>query len=121
MTDLRSISYIKHRATRAPPCRLARGYGIEYLLNDNIYLDCIYSTVAGAVRNSNRLSWWNILTADDVHLFAWLSVAGQSEILKIALGGLFTIDKKEGSGYTTRAFSHYEGYERLCFWVITRW
>lgn len=53
---------------------LAHGYELEYSLNDNIYLDCVYSTVAGAVRNSNKVSWRNILTADDLHMLTWLSV-----------------------------------------------
>lgn len=48
----------------------ARGYELEYGLNDNIYLDCIYSTVAGVVRNSNNVSRRNILTVDDVHMLA---------------------------------------------------
>lgn len=68
---------------KALPCSPVHGYELEYSLNDNIYLYCIYSTVAGAVRNSNKVSWWNILTADDVHMLAWLSVAVQSETQKI--------------------------------------
>lgn len=61
---------------------MAHGYELEYSLNDNIYLGCIYSTVARAVRNSNKVSRWNILTADDVHMLAWLSVAVQTETKK---------------------------------------
>lgn len=63
----------------ALPCSRAHGYELEYSLNANIYLHCIYSTVAGAVRNNNKVSWSNILTADDVHMLAWLSVALESE------------------------------------------
>lgn len=60
---------------KALPCSLAYGYELEYSLNNNIYLHCIYSTVAGAVRNSNKVSWLNILTADDVHMLACLRAA----------------------------------------------
>lgn len=73
--DFPSITYIKSRARKALPCRQAAGYECEYSLNDNIYLHCIYSTVAGAVRNSNKVSRRNILTADGVHMLACLSVA----------------------------------------------
>lgn len=58
---------------RALPCSLFHGYELEYSPNDNIYLDCIYSTVAEPARNSNKVSQRNILTADDVHMLAWLN------------------------------------------------
>lgn len=45
--------------------------------------------MAGDVRNSNKVSWWNILTADDVHMLAGLSVAVEAVAQKVTLSGSF--------------------------------
>ena len=50
--------------------------------------------MAGAVRNSNKVSWRNILTADDVHMLEWLSVAVETETQKITLSGSFKMTTK---------------------------
>lgn len=77
--------YIKECATKGLPCRGAQGYELEYRLNDNICFQCIYSTVAGAINNSNKVSPWNILTADHVHMLACLSTAMETRTGGITL------------------------------------